>query len=65
MKNQMNNSTNNVNVLGKLDLKGWHDILCRIYDNNGISPTINTCGGGGTEPKIIVRYEGNEEDKHG
>lgn len=26
----------------------------RVYSPDGISPTIHTCGGGGTEPKIIV-----------
>lgn len=28
----------------------------RVYDTKGIAPTINTCGGGGREPKIVV-YE--------
>lgn len=33
--------------------------MCRrVYSPDGIAPTIHTCGGGGTEPKIIV--EGNE-----
>lgn len=26
----------------------------RVYDKNGISPTLNTCSGGGYEPKIVV-----------
>lgn len=26
----------------------------RIYDTEGIAPTINTCGGGGREPKVVV-----------
>lgn len=25
----------------------------RVYDANGCSPTLNTCGGGGHEPKVI------------
>ena len=31
----------------------------RIYSADGIAPTINTCQGGGREPKIIVptKYE--------
>lgn len=28
----------------------------RVYDIGGLAPTINTCGGGGREPKIVV-YE--------
>ena len=29
----------------------------RIYSANGIAPTINTCGGGDREPKIITDME--------
>ena len=25
----------------------------RVYDTDGLSPTINTCGGGGLQPKIV------------
>lgn len=25
----------------------------RVYDANGIAPTVNTCGGGGLQPKIV------------
>ena len=32
----------NINVVGKLDCKGWHDIETRVYDTNGVSPTIET-----------------------
>ena len=31
-----------INVVGKLDCKGWHDIETRVYDTNGVSPTIET-----------------------
>ena len=31
----------------------------RVYSTSGISPTLNTCGGGQREPRIIV----NEEDR--
>ena len=30
------------------------DVCRRVYSPDGIAPTIHTCGGGGTEPKIIV-----------
>jgi hypothetical protein len=26
----------------------------RVYSVEGLSPTINTCGGGGREPMIVV-----------
>ena len=29
----------------------------RIYSINGISPTLNTCGGGQREPKVLVKYD--------
>ncbi len=31
----------------------------RVYSVSGISPTLNTCGGGQREPRIVV----NEEDR--
>ena len=34
------------------------EICRRIYSPDGIAPTVHTCGGGGTEPKIMV--EGSE-----
>lgn len=27
----------------------------RVYDTEGLAPTINTCGGGGLQPKIIAK----------
>lgn len=30
-----------------------HDVSRRVYSGEGISPTIHTCGGGNTEPKVI------------
>lgn len=32
-----------------------HDVSRRYYDPQGIAPTIHTCQGGNTEPKVIVR----------
>ena len=34
----------------------------RVYDKNGLCPTLNTCGGGGLEPKVVDRIY---EDKTG
>ena len=31
-----------------------HDVSRRVYSENGIAPTIHTCGGGNTEPKVIA-----------
>lgn len=29
----------------------------RIYSTLGLAPALNTCGGGGLEPKIVLAYE--------
>ncbi len=45
-----------VKVIGKMDntMDNTFESANRVYDKNGLSPTINTCGGGGLQPKIIV-----------
>lgn len=40
------------------NLPGSHDQNGRVYDINGISPTLNTMQGGGRQPKIIQRSHG-------
>lgn len=37
------------------DLSTSYETSGRVYSANGLSPTINTCGGGGTHPKILIR----------
>lgn len=34
--------------------------VAEIYDSNACSPTLNTCGGGNHEPKIIDDYRSYE-----
>lgn len=38
-------------MLGHVDLKG-HDAIKRVYDTEGVAPTLTTMGGGHREPKI-------------
>ncbi|MFI3162914.1 MAG: DNA (cytosine-5-)-methyltransferase [Bacillota bacterium] len=43
-------------VLGELQNEKYQKMMessRRVYDTNGIAPTVHTCGGGNTEPKII------------
>ncbi len=40
-------------VLGKLPIAG-QDQMKRVYDPNGIAPTLSTMQGGQQEPKILV-----------
>ena len=36
----------------------------RIYDINGLAPTIPTCGGGGIQPKILeINNESNNSSR--
>lgn len=42
--------------VGVLDGGKWdkmHDISKRVYCDDGLSPTLHTCGGGNLEPKIL------------
>ena len=47
--------SNNVKQLGNIsDNSSWDNPQTgRIYSTEGISPTLNTCGGGQREPKIV------------
>lgn len=40
--------------IGELDIKG-HECIKRVYDADGISPTIVTSSGGNHEPKIAIK----------
>lgn len=31
-----------------------HDLCCRVYSPYGLCPTLNTCGGGHREPKVLL-----------
>ena len=46
-----------VKIIGQMDNTVDHtfESANRIYDKNGLSPTINTCGGGGLQPKVIEK----------
>lgn len=41
-----------INVIGRLDIKG-RDIIRRVYSTDGVAPTLDTCGGGMREVKIL------------
>ena len=47
------------------DING-HDILKRVYSEDGKSPTVNTCGGGNREPKVVAgAWRGRSLDESG
>lgn len=45
-----------IKIIGKMDntLDNTFESANRVYDKNGLCPTIPTCGGGGIQPKIIA-----------
>ena len=49
-----NQSMTGVRRVGTAFNINGHDYLKRVYDVNGKSPTLTTCGGGNTEPKIPI-----------
>lgn len=52
-------------VIGQMDNTKDHtfESANRVYDTKACSPTINTCGGGGLQAKVIKRYENNNSTK--
>lgn len=56
---RLRNSVNKIIQLGNMrtDVKyfGSNPQPYRVFSANGIAPTLNTCSGGGREPKILVR----------
>lgn len=44
-----------INIIGCMDNTVDHtfESANRVYDRNGLCPTIPTCGGGGIQPKVL------------
>ena len=55
----------NVKEIGRMDhtLDNTFESANRVYDTDGLSPTINTCGGGGLQPKNIEVEKCKETEK--
>lgn len=49
-----NGEIKQIGNIGKSDNFGGNPQVTRVYDINGISPTLNTMQGGGREPKILL-----------
>ena len=58
-----------VKIIGQMDntIDNTFESANRVYDVRGVAPTINTCGGGGLQPKILetnsIRMVRTEEGK--
>ena len=62
-KSQKVRTIGNIHIAGKLS--GNHDQNSRVYDTDGLAPTLSTMQGGGQEPKIIQRGHGyNQGGEH-
>lgn len=55
-----------IDVIGMLDMKGQENIR-RVYDTEGLSPTLTTSEGGHRQPKIIIAGNLKPDDctRHG
>lgn len=40
-------------VTGTIEIKGYLDIMKRVYDPHGISPTLHSMQGGERQPKLM------------
>lgn len=49
-------------IVGRVEAINGHDILKRVYGTDGAAPTISTCQGGNTEPKIVASRGRNPEN---
>ena len=58
----MQNKSNKIILLGNIQQEKHfkNPQIGRIYSVLGISPALNTCGGGGREPKILIKV--NKDD---
>lgn len=57
---------NNIIQIGNLikNTKNWDNPQRgRVYSIKGICPALNTCQGGGLEPKILIGVSSNRENK--
>lgn len=62
-KSQKVRTIGNIHIAGKFP--GNHDQNSRVYDTDGLAPTLSTMQGGGQEPKIIQRGHGyNQGGEH-
>ena len=50
-----------VNQIGNLsERKRDNPSQNRVYDDNGLAPTLNCCGGGGLQPMVLIKQATNE-----
>lgn len=42
-------------IIGRIEAINGHDILKRVYGEDGMSPTISTMQGGNREPKVAIK----------
>ena len=52
-----------IEVKGSLNLEGRYESACRVYGQDGVSPTLPTGGGGGIIPKIEISGDLHEEGR--
>ena len=53
---------NKLIMIGLLDTKA-KECCRRVYDENGIAPTLNTMQGGQREPKVLIKLESSNHNE--
>lgn len=58
----MQNKSNDIILLGNIQKENGfkNPQVGRVYSIYGVCPTLNTCSGGGHEPKILVKKNENK-----
>ena len=58
-----NNMANTIVQIGNIVVEKnfQNPQIGRVYSAEGICPTLNTCQGGGREPKVLVKVEVENE----
>lgn len=61
----MQDKTKDIILLGNIQKENnfKNPQIGRVYSIYGLYPTLNTCQGGGHEPKILVKENGQDKSK--
>lgn len=61
----MQDKTKDIILLGNIQKENnfKNPQIGRVYSIYGLCPTLNTCQGGGHEPKILVKVNGQNKSK--
>lgn len=65
-RRSLDRNSGDIVKIGDLDIKG-QDLIRRVYDPGGVSPTLSTMQGGNRQPKVMIvasRGRGENNEQH-